>query len=504
MTLQEDLRDRGLWAFALVLAVLVYGPELANFSLSIDEEVHSYAPDIWKNWASQGRWGMALLTYTLPPLWPLPFLAPLLFCLGLSVSALLLSRLVVRNRPEAFVFIGFFVSSPIWLHIGEFNTFSWGAGIALSAVALAARIAVGERKTDVVLAGLFAGFATGVYQGMVLLYALIVLVLCVRNRAFWGGCNIADGRRRLLLGPAISFVIAGAFYYCVNSLVLALLDEELGYVSGWVNLDQFFDSRFSAAASRTLQQVGGFLTGTDPTFLGWGAAILLLPWFGFAVGVRKVFDRRVDTFRWRLIGLISFGIAVAITFSLVVVSTGRIPTRALTTLPFFYSIMAVNAFRVRFGQGLRWAAFGYAMFVSLWISTALFYSDALARQRDSVLAGRFVNRVESVGRQKFGKLIPVVVVGAWSHEAKGPARQVAIFGESFFGHGGNSTRIGHYLRLQGLGDIKIANITRLQGKLDRINDMPSWPAAGSVAVVDDVVVVKMGPFSAQQSRKLGL
>lgn len=498
----KDLRDRHLWEFALILTLLVYGPELAHFTLSIDEELHSYSSGIWRGWASQGRWGMALLTYTLPYFSPLPFLPTLIFCLGLAFAALLLSRLVAQTRQEVFVFVGLFVTSPIWLHIGEFNTFSWGFGVALSIVALAATLARRKGKSNFLLAALCAGFATSIYQTILLLYGLILLLGCVRGRVFPRSCDTPLDPSRPPWGQALNFVAATAFYYCMNAAVLALLHAKLTYVDSWIRLDEFSTS-FSAAASRTLQRIGGLLVGTDPIFLDWGAAALLPSWLGFAIGIGKFFERKVGALGNRLLGVVAFAATVSLAFAPVVISAGRIPTRALTTLPFLYAVVAVNAFRVRFNHRLQWCAFGLAIFVNLWISTSLFYAERLARQRDLVLVNRLVSRVESVGRERFGEVIPLVVVGAWSPDREGPARRVEIFGESFFEHGGGDNfRIGRYLRLMGISDIKTVSIARLRNHLDRVDEMPSWPDLASTAVVGNVVVLKMGQLSPPQRAKL--
>jgi len=501
----RDLRDTGLWVFASALAALVYGPALTDFTLSIDEELHSYPEVLRFGPGEHGRWGLSLLRTAFPNLGALPFLPTLLLCMGLAFSAVLLSRLIVRNRKEAFVFVGFFVSSPIWLHVGQFNTISWATGIALALIALAAVFAVGG-KADIVLAGLFAGFAIAVYQGMLFLYALIALVLSARNRAFWGGRGGA-GPARLRFGPALSLVIAAVFYYSVNFMILALLHADMRYSRSWIRLYQF-KSSFAAAAASAWQQLSGFLIGSDETFLGRGAVVLLLPWLGFIVGARGVFDRRVDTPAWRLVSSVSMALAIVIALSPVVVAAGIAPTRSLVALPFLYALMAANAFSrsencVKWVEWVKWGAFGSALFVGLWISTTLFYADNVARQRDSVLALRIVNRVDSVGRPTFGDVIPVAVVGKWSHEVRGPALRVQIFGESFFEHdGGSPWRIGSYLRLKGVRDFEMVPVTRLRDRLDRIDDLPSWPQAGSVAVVDDVVVVKLGPLSYQQKKAL--
>src|SRR5215471_8027547 len=53
-----------IWGLAFLL---LYGYELFNFSLSIDEELHTFGSDWPLSWLQQGRWGMAILSRSLPP-----------------------------------------------------------------------------------------------------------------------------------------------------------------------------------------------------------------------------------------------------------------------------------------------------------------------------------------------------------------------------------------------------------------------------------------------------
>ena len=499
--------DKPMLGFAIGLSLLVYGLELTNFTLSIDEELHSYGAPSWRAWASQGRWGMALLCYVLPPFSTLPLLATLLFCLGLAASALLLAPIVARNRVETLVFVGTFVSCPIWMHIAEFNTLSWGFAVGLFSVAVASACLRIGGMWAAVAAGLCLAFAIGIYQSLVLLYAVIGIVLWVRGEAFWGADESmsTQQRQRVLRDTALSILVGVLTYYGVHRAVLVLSRIDLVYLDNYVRLIEFTDAETRhGAVTRTLKYIRGLLSGQDATFLGWGWGVLLLPWIGFFAGVVKLFRSRTETLTNRLGSIVALLVILSIVFAPVIVSAGSIPNRALVALPLFYSLLTVNAFRFwGAGYGLRWCAFAFALFVSWWISTALFHAEGIARQRDQVMATRVMQRIEEVGRNAFPSGIPLAVIGEWQHERDGDARRVEIFGTSFFEHdGGNVYRIVNYLRLLGLRNVQPLPVVAVRDRLAEVVEMPAWPEPGAVTRLGDMIVLKLGPPSYQQQLQL--
>lgn len=53
-------------ALVLLFALVAYGNEIFNLHLTIDEEIFANV-EAWRDWLSQGRWGMALLSrFVLP------------------------------------------------------------------------------------------------------------------------------------------------------------------------------------------------------------------------------------------------------------------------------------------------------------------------------------------------------------------------------------------------------------------------------------------------------
>src|SRR6267378_8341118 len=89
--------------FTIVLLLLLYGYEIFNFSLSIDEEI--FAGVSLPATVAQGRWAIGLLGHLVPWMGNIPMLSTALFCAGLGVSACVLARVLFRKHSAQRAFV---------------------------------------------------------------------------------------------------------------------------------------------------------------------------------------------------------------------------------------------------------------------------------------------------------------------------------------------------------------------------------------------------------------
>ncbi|MFA6954575.1 MAG: glucosyltransferase domain-containing protein [Thermoanaerobaculia bacterium] len=498
----NPLRDRWLWIAAGLISLLCYGYEISSFSLSIDEELHSFQQAAtWKAWLTQGRWGMALITYLIPPMGGLPFLPTLLFCVGLSFSAVLFSASLRTDRRAAFVFVALFVSCPIWPHIGEFNTFSSGFVIGLALCAAAALVTYGQGMRGAILAGILLTVSIAIYQTLVLNYMAIVMIVALRGIPEESSSTRSDrsGLQTLLFLPAGIATASLVLYVAISKLALFATGSALTYIQDWLQVSELLTAQ-NAGRSRMLAKSWALLSGSDPAYLGSGPVVLLLSWMGVAAAIWKLFSFGATSASRRLaeIGVVLGAVALALTP--VVLSSGRIPIRALVAFPLVYAVLACGAFlRYRLANAVCWFLIVLAVLTNSWIATSLFYSDTMARQRDAQVAATLIPRVEALGRTKPGSTIRLTMAGTMAYKSSGTFYRVEIFGTSFFEHnGGNIWRVVQYLKLMGLENVSPVGLTEIPASISRIESMPVWPDPESVALIDGVVVVKFGDITDSQ------
>lgn len=484
--------------FTIILLLLLFGYEIFNFSLSMDEELYGSGYEIdWSLLAiSQGRWGMGLVARLFPRLGDIPMMATVIFCAGLGVGGCVLARLLFRKHSAQYAFAGLFVSSPLWPHLAEFNITSWLIGIGCVLVTVAVLLFISSTREGSILATLLLILATGIYESF---YLWFLAVICIRHVSVILGtapeAPTAERPKFPWVRAAIVAVCGLLGYLALRQLLLSAYDLKLTYVQGFVRIAEFTTIP-SVAISRTLERAWGLLGGSDPLFMGYGYVLMLLPLLGLAIVAGRLLWRGPLRTVDRLLAGALLVAAVLVALTLLVVSAGTVPSRALTSwIPICAFLGGVAfAFSGRFEKWL-YVPLAAALIISMWISVALFYTDHLARKRDEVLAARIMARVDNVVTNPGAGPIPFVIVGAAPAQAAGPFRKLEIFGDSYFDsthEGGNPWRIAAYLRILGIDTLEPHALTEANAFRPAIEAMPVWPAPGSVAMVDKFVVIKLG------------
>jgi hypothetical protein len=486
-----------LTLFTICLLLLLYGYEIFNFSLSIDEEAFSHE-NAFRASITQGRWAAGVLTRVLPPLGNIPMISTVLFCAGLGVSACVLGRVLFRDHSAQLAFVGIFVSSPLWPHIAEFNQVSWGVGVGCVLLTLSLLLTLAENRfSDICAAGLLAA-ATGIYQTF---YLWFLVLLCIRHLSVLLGTAPVDETKAGHRSPWLRSGLIGAggllVYLAVEGLLLQVSSLKLTYVQGFIRFDEF-TSVPPQAIRRTLLQCWSFLSGADRIYLGYGYVVTLVSLPGLLFVVIRLLRRRRLTISQRLLGGAILVAALAIGMGPILVSAATVPARSV------FSWVPVSAFLagVTLSHGGRfkrplYLALSAALFISIWVSVSLFYTDHLVRQRDQLLAARIMARVDQILPSAPPGQIPFVVVGGPPARDEGSFHKVEIFGDSYFDwrhEGGNPYRIAAYLRILGVDTLEPHSLNEVVPLRPVIEAMPVWPAAGSVAIVNGMLVIKLGPM----------
>lgn len=499
--------NRFLLILALLVALMIYGVELGNFTLSIDEEVAAYEPASWRVWLNQGRWGMSLLLNVVPNFTYIPFLATLLFCIFLGISAVYFAKRFFSDTHEAAIFVVLFVASPVWLHVAEFNTLSWGVGIGLICCVMALHLQDRKGLLAALMAGLLVGFATAIYQALLVFHATLMLMFVIRQWMRNPPANEGELRPmamlKTLMRNGVSVIIAIVFYLLVQKLAMVFAHGQITHVDTFVHINDYLENPVRTLATAG-HKVYRLLTGTDASFLGWGWAILLLPWLGCLYCLRTGLALRTrPLFLFFIVGMVL--LVVLATFSLVFLAAGSIPLRAIIGFPLLCAALGTLGFRLlNRWPNVRVLIVAYSLLVCIWMSAFLFGLDRIARTRDEALAVKISAEIDRVA-PRYLSVAPVVFVGQWTHEPVHGVSNIEIFGTSFFQQeGGNTYRIVMFMRLNGAGNLEPRPLETIAPYMAQINRMPSWPKPGAVAQVGDVVVVKLSAPTSQQAVKLGL
>jgi len=478
--------------------LLVYGVELSNFSLSIDEEIASFNATTATAWLSQGRWGMGLIIRMLPNFEAIPLLSTVLFGAGLLFATM---RGVMDFRlsgAQAYFYAVVHAGFPLWLHIAEFNTFAAGFGFGIAAAASGAGLVVHARSLGARLLSIaLLAFAFSVYQTL-LIYAVLYAVLTLHARfdaGPQGGARPSLRTLALEIGRVVGwFVIALVVYWSTQWLAMKVAGVKMSYVDVYWQVDRLrADPGGSSVA--IFRALADYMAGRQPMYLGWGAGVLFLTWLGFFPTAMLSGDRDQRA----IVRLISFWCVVLVGIAVIalpfVLSVGTLPIRAHVAWPL---LAAWLASRVTVPSGARWrlacgVALAYYAVVVCSIGASLFYTERLVRAADAALTQRLVPVMLGAVDPRAAGPIPFTLVGQFSLPAEGQIQRAGVFGTSFYEHdGGNVHRVALYMKTLGINGFDPVWLGSRPNLIPTAHSMPAWPAPGSIRLVNGVVIVKLG------------
>jgi len=485
----------------IFVAVFSYGFELFNFNLTIDEEFHAALLPATSGWADQGRWGMYFLNVLFLPHTVIPFV-PLFLALVFHLTAvlLLLKSWDVRSNLAKIIAGSVCVAFPIISYMYTFSTINYGIGAGLFCVSLSLFLFLKLKGGFRLFAVIPATFSVGIYQGffpaLIAVYLVYVILRWIRS----GSPKIID-----LLMIAAIHVFAVVCYEIVQKLTLKFVNlQETDYVSQYIDLISIRENLWEIL-TRILHTIllvysgDASLYGIKIVYLG---LFFLILYFGFILKVGRS-DLLVRT----KLFLIFLGSGLLLLpFLSGLILQGYLAMRFLVALPIVVMGLVVlgmdNNFRLYNILTALLAVFCVFQFI---VSTNyLFGSSHLALQADRAFATQLIERIE---QEKLISGISNVqyfeVVGYYSRPSTALIPKLETFGASFFEwDGGSPDRILMFMQTLGYYGLGTTPVDERVQLIEVVNAMPSWPAKGSVKIINNVVVLKFGPYSNVQRTKM--
>jgi len=488
-----------LFLVSLSCSLLCFGYELFNFSFSIDEELAGYHhyENLWKGWLQQGRWGMGFIVLLLPAdISYMPFVPTALFCLGICLAAVICSGFYFTDISSRAAFCAIFVSNPIMPHLVQFNTFAHGVGLGYLLCAIGLWMVLDRRLLLNALSIIPFTMAVGIYQSFIFfIFAAVLLKFCIK----WDW----DFGKRLVLVCSSTFLVIISYFFSglIGKIALRIFHlNKSDYFSNYIDLKDVIPS-----LNTSIEVSWEILNGSRNFYLDLGIWVLLPVWIGLITLIFAIlFRKNINILQIGLSLLLMLG-ALVVCYSLVFVSSGRIPLRALLgftiLLPFLAAFpMVFSKFRIAFLPIII-----LSLACSIFISNEFFNKDRLARIRDHTLALALFSRLQNVEPSLGTQPIPFSVIGSPSflHEQN---KQIEVFGSSFFTHdGGNPFRVAAYLKSLGISNLNPIATNALADK-SAISSRPTWPHPDSVFKCGDALVVKFEdiifPIDLENTKKL--
>jgi hypothetical protein len=493
-----------LLAFALLLGLLAYGYLVFNVALAIDQEVAGFATFDRDNWLAQGRWTTWLITVLLIRDPIMPIVPMSIAILGLAGSWAITS--VTWRWPIGrahYLAAPFAICFPVLVHLLIFLDLSFAIGIGELLGSLAIWLFAARRGVRRALAVMPLTLAIGCYQPLIL-YPLVSGLVLLALRV------PASGYRTTLLRAAqlaALLLLALVAYYAIWQGLLWATGLSASYVDRFFHFDALLGSPGPILA-RTFGFAWSMLNGGADLYLEKRrvlAVTLLLAGALVVLGSRRACRCPAD----HVLLLAMVAAFIGTPLLVVAMNLGWLPYRTLIGVPVGFAglaFMAGTVDRPRLAGPLLAILCALCLLGFVNASNRLLYLHALVVQADRDLAIRIIDRAYALGLPEGGAALPAEFVGAHALPPSPafPRVSSSTLGASFFEwDGGNPRRITAFMRSMGLDLVPVSQGQRTALQ-PRIAAMPSWPASGSVQLLDGIVVVKFSDYSPQQRFRYGL
>lgn len=461
--------------FISILAyVFVYGFEISNFTLSIDEE---YLNNNYHA-LSLGRWGHELLKLYIFHEPFIPFFS-LIFAISIfSISNVLACNYLNLEKIDSIIFTILMVGMPQLAYQIEFtqqiDTVSLAVLASTCAVYFIEKISL---KNSIIFI-LLTIVSLSIYQGVFVI--TITLLMCKHlHNYIVNECNF--NYKKLIINISYTFiflVISFIFNKILTKIFLMLFNvSDIGYISDIVRWGK------DGSYLRNIASIFG-----SPI---WN--FIIKPFYGFKlffiIIIASIFVLLKG--KNRITSAILIFLTFYSAFCLNVVAGSGLPARSYFSIPLMFGFIVFLALKTStLNKYVK--IFTVAVIITFGAAQAniLFYSDYMARKSDDAVAQRILFSIyqkypdfDIVNSKIFfyGKYEPINV---WKPEKSD------TFGYSYFSEGINS-RLINYFKISNFAHFENASYQEKKSTMNVIPKIPSWPNPNSIYKENNVLIVKL-------------
>lgn len=494
-------------------ACIAMGGFMFNQTLTIDEELGLFTTT---NISSQGRFTLEVIRQVLHPPGILP-LAPYLILAAAYIFAynIILYLHGLRHGWKSQIGFLIFILFPTnWL-IQEWASLSAALGVGLICSCLAAfltmdlkrfsRSGVHRAALSVLIVALLV-LSISTFQSQITLY----LALGVGVTLFAGAPALDNRARQTLrgLGSWLIHAMAALLAYVLTTkLYLLITNQNLQHIN------TYFRNPYFMLRTEPLKFIGGNLEQFLRTYLspGWFYGNPLWALTAITVGSIAIYmhatrlsqkQGKADAFALRRgwEAWASWLLLLATPLLLNLVSTpNRIPMRALFALPYVAWLMtmvwlelAARFRRVRLLQ--IGSVLACVLVLQSLIAISHYYAARAFSQRSDQLVASTIAAAMASQPSQAKPITQLLTKGALVRMNPYQTAWYSTAGASFFDWDqGSSIRIAAWLRAMGLPELTPVGKENSSPYDAKFGAMKAWPQPGSIQVVDQTLLVKLGP-----------
>lgn len=476
----------------ITFMVITYGYEITNWTLTIDEEMHSYINRItsYKSWITEGRWGIGLFKLILPTYQILPFWNGFVAVFLLGIGAFWICKVTdwfkVGLMGHIIAIISF-ICMPVYSFYLMFDTYSVEVSIGIVLAVIGAYKVVESicynRNWKHFMVGLLCTvYSVAIYQLLLQIYICIVCFGILSWIYYNENIRLKDILKKILMAIMI-LVFALVIYGVINAIFQSFIDKN-EYIDNFFRWGYIEWSIVIKSVKKQLANIYFFpenlFVGGYVLYIAYVALIIVL-----TTMLVKCKKRRIGVTLCIIGGFFSISLGV-------IGSGGEIPLRTMQVIPIFVSLSLTLGAKI-IGELINHKALKVLLLMStlfIFLNQSarvveLFYSENNRQDRDVTLTNNIANAIQDLGYGICPEY-PVVFVGY-------PKTQnLYLIKEELFSSSmltsGQSWRIYKWFMMKGYNYL-IPTDEQYQEVFEYIGDKPVWPEKASVFFWNDMIIV---------------
>ena len=488
-----------LWYLCLLfLPLFFYFFELSNMVFTADELKRHDDLKVDVQWIAQGRFGMYYLTklYSSNPV--MPYAGLMLSSMLSLVSIRIFFEIICQNFKSPLLISVLFISCPFLVYFYSFTTISFSFGVIYFLITMSV-LSLSIKKYNsylmVFIASVLLGLSISIYQSALTVFmSMILIVLFYKYQR-------EEVKSKFIYNSLITFLVSLVFYFCLNKFFKSIFGiNQNVYLNGFFEFDFSIQHCLSIINSFIFRMFDILYPLSNILPRENSIQIILIVCF-FSILIYK--------FRFRSIVLSFISLCIILsTFSFEILSQNAMPIRSYIALPLLFTFLFYNLYQyckccllLRVLSVFMLSLYILLNFINM---NRLIFFDYMSWEKDKLYANQMLTQVFALdGLNDLllsnRDMLPIHISGYI------PSNKSVVFykefenvGKSFFSWGANEILNGSVLfRVLGFDMIEYAQPETKEG-LSIIRSMPSWPLQGSIAIVDDFVVIKVSDYTETQ------
>ena len=492
------LKENKILCYALIIAaVITYGYEITNWTLTVDEEIWSHTTKniFAKGAVGDGRWGIALLKLILPYHKVLPFFNGISAVLILMVCAFLTAYIFqhyIECKAAGVIAALVFLTTPIHSFYLMFDTIAVelaiGCALALLSGYYCMEGCFRRKKALIGASALMLVFSLSIYQSYFMVYVCIVCGILLLD--ITAGAMKENDQKSIkdygnTIAVSVCVLIAAALIYAAVNAVVQHFWGKSTYVDDyfrWAYMDvDVCISEIKYYLKLLFFTPSKLFEIESPLAVFYVIYIVEFVWI---LAKAKGGGRKIIA----VLAFVGLNLSICVEY---IVMGGSIPLRTLSVIAVYAGLAAFLMCTILRNNICRNAAVICMCVLCLYQASGvveLYYSENVRQEQDMALLNRLLDRIEQLelGDQPDN---PIVCVGRhkWNSQYAIYAGQ---FSTSMFDLG-QADRLNRWLTTLGYTFGNATAEQRAEAE-DMAKDMPVWPSDGSVAVRDGIIIINFG------------